>query len=176
MTRIQRIRTVFESLMMFLCVALLLVVPDAGYKIIVLILSIVMIVNGVRYLIFYFTMARNMVDGKLTLFYGIISLDLGIFAYSLQDIPPIYIALYLLITHLFSGVIDVLRAMEARRLGSRWRLGMAIGAANILLAFACGFCLHRLSLLTYIYALGLTYAACLRMAQAFRRSAIIYIP
>ena len=117
-----------------------------------------------------------MVDGKLTLFYGIISLDLGMFAYTLQDIPPIYIVLYLLITHLFSGVVDVLRAMEARRLGSRWRLNIAIGTANILLAFACGFCLHRLSLLTYVYVIGLVYSACLRMAQAFRRSAIIYIP
>ena len=130
----------------------------------------------IRYLVFYLSMARNMVDGKLSLFYGIIALDLGMFAYTLQDIPPIYIVLYLLITHLFSGVIDVLRAMEARRLGSRWKLSTAIGAANILLAVVCGFCLHRLSLLTSVYAIGLVYAACLRMAQAFRRTAIIYIP
>jgi len=176
MTNIQRARAVFESLMMLLGVAILLVVPDQGYRIIAAILSVVLIVTGIRYLIFYFSMARNMVDGKLPLFYGIIALDLGLFAYTLQDIPPIYIVLYLLITHLFSGVIDVLRALEARRMGSRWRLNMAIGAANVLLAFACGFCLHRLSLLTYVYAAGLTYSACLRMAQAFRRSAIIYIP
>ena len=80
---IQRIRTVLESLMMLLCVAGLLVVQEEGYRIIALILSVVLIVNGIRYLIFYFSMARNMVDGKLTLFYGIISLDLGMFAYTL---------------------------------------------------------------------------------------------
>ena len=176
MTKIQRIRTVLESLMLLLCVAFLLLLPDEGYQIIALILSIVLIVNGIRYLIFYFSMARNMVDGKLTLFYGIIYLDLGMFAYTLQEIPPIYIVLYLLITHLFSGAVDVLRAMEARRAGSRWKLNIAIGIANILLAFACGFCLHRLSLLTYVYAIGLAYSACLRMVQVFRRSAIIYIP
>ncbi|MBO5556017.1 MAG: hypothetical protein J5927_02430 [Oscillospiraceae bacterium] len=61
-------------------------------------------------------------------------------------------------------------------MGSRWRLSTAIAAANILLAVACGFCLHRLSLLTYVYVIGLVYAACLRMAQAFRRTAILYIP
>ena len=176
MTKIQRIRTIFESLMLLLCAALLFLAPDKGYQVIVRILSIVLIVNGMRYLIFYFAMARNMVDGKLILFYGIIALDLGLLAYTLQNIPPIYIVLYLLITHLFSGVVDVLRAMEARRLGSRWRLNIAIGAANILLAFVCGFCLHRLSLLTYLYAIGLVYAACLRLGQVFRRSAIIYIP
>ena len=176
MTKIQRIRTVLESLMLLLCVAVLLLLPDEGYQIIALILSIVLIVNGIRYLIFYFSMARNMVDGKLTLFYGIIYLDLGMFAYTLQEIPPIYIVLYLLITHLFSGAVDVLRAREDRRAGSRWKLNIAIGIANILLAFACGFCLHRLSLLTYVYAIGLAYSACLRMVQVFRRSAIIYIP
>ena len=52
---------------MLLCVAVLLVVPEEGYRIIALILSVVLIVNGIRYLIFYFSMARNMVDGKLTL-------------------------------------------------------------------------------------------------------------
>ena len=130
MTKIQRIRTIFESLMLLLCAALLFLAPDKGYQVIVRILSIVLIVNGMRYLIFYFAMARNMVDGKLILFYGIIALDLGLLAYTLQNIPPIYIVLYLLITHLFSGVVDVLRAMEARRLGSRWRLNIAIGAAN----------------------------------------------
>ena len=176
MTSLQRVRTFFESFMMLLCVALLLLLRSDGYRIIGLIISIGLILGGIRSLVYYFSMARHMVGGRLELFHGIIALDLGMFAYTLTDIPTIYIVLYLLITHLFSGVVDVLRAMEARRLGSRWRLNIAIGTANILLAFACGFCLHRLSLLTYVYVIGLVYSACLRMAQAFRRSAIIYIP
>ena len=68
----------------------------------------------IRYLVFYLSMARNMVDGKLSLFYGIIALDLGMFAYTLQDIPPIYIVLYLLITHLFSALSTC---------SGRWRPG-----------------------------------------------------
>lgn len=176
MTKIQRIRAFLGGVMTLLGAGALLVTPDRGYQIIALVLGIVLFARGIRALVFYFSMARNMVDGKLSLFYGIILLDLGIFAYTLTDIAPFYIVLYLLVTNLFAGVVDVLRALEARRMGSRWRLSLAIGAANILLALVCGFCLHRLSLLTYVYAAGLVYSGILRMAQAFRRSAIPYIP
>lgn len=175
MTKLQRIRTVFEGLMMMLCAAVLILVPDSGYLIIALILSVILIVSGIRSLLFYFLMARNMVGGKLILFQGIIALDLGAFALSLQDIPPVYIVLYLLIVHLFSGVIGVLRAMEAKRMEGRWKLSLAIGIANILLAFTCGFCLRSTTLLTYVYVIGLLYSACLHIAQAFRKSAIVYI-
>ena len=175
MTNLQKIRTVFEGLMMLLAAAILLWQPGYGYQIIGLILSIVLIVSGIRSLIYYFSMARNMVGGKLILFLGIIALDLGAFAYTLQRIPPVYILLYLLVANLFTGVIDVLHAMEARRMESRWRLNLASGIANILLALACGACFGDLTLLSYVYAAGLVYSACLRIAQAFRKTAIVYI-
>ena len=175
MTVIQRIRTLFMALLMFLCVVILIAAPEHGYKLIVLILSLVLMLSGIRSLLFYFTMSRHMVGGQFTLFQGLIALDLGMFAYTLQDIPPIYIVLYLLIVNLFSGVIDVLRAMEARRLAGRWKLNLAIGIANILLAVFCGFCMHSIQLLSYVYAAGLLYSACLRVAQAFSKTAIIYI-
>ena len=161
---------------MLLAVAILLLRPDAGYKLIGLIISVILIAEGIRSLLFYFSMARNMVGGRMILFRGIIALDLGMFAYTLQDIPPIYILLYLLIGHLFSGAVDVMRALEAKRMESRWRLNLAYGIANILLAFSCGFCFHNPTLLTYVYAAGLAYSACLRIAQAFRETAIVYIP
>lgn len=176
MTSLQRVRSIFEGLMMLLAVVILLLTPDTGYKIIGFILSVLLMVEGVRSLLFYFSMARNMVGGKLILFRGVIALDLGMFAYSLQDIPPVYILLYILIGHLFSGIVDVLRAMEAKKMESRWKLNLAYGIANILLALSCGLCFKNPTLLTYVYVVGLAYAACLRIAQAFRKTAIIYIP
>ncbi|MBQ8081832.1 MAG: DUF308 domain-containing protein [Clostridia bacterium] len=176
MTGLQRIRSVLAGLLMLAGVALLLVQPEAGYRIIALILSVVLLIDGVRSLWFYFSMARHMVGGRLILFRGIIALDLGMFAYSLQEIPPVYILLYLLVANLFAGVIDVLRAMEAKRMESRWRLNLAIGIANILLALSCGFCFRNPTLLAYVYAAGLAYSACLRIAQAFPKTAIVYIP
>ena len=176
MTSLQRVKTVFGGLMMLLGAVLLWKVPNEGYKLIGLILSVVLLVAGFRSLWFYFSMARNMVGGRLIRFQGIIALDLGMFAYTLQEIPPIYILLYLLIGHLFSGAVDVMRAMEARRMESKWRLNLAYGIANILLAVDCFFCVHNPALLSYVYAAGLAYSACLRIAQAFRKTAIVYVP
>ena len=176
MTSLQRVQAVFAGLMHFLAVVLLILSPETGYQLIGFILSVILLADGARSLVFYFSMARNMVGGRLILFRGIIALDLGMFAYSLQDIPPIYILFYLMIGHLFSGVVDVLRAMEARRMESRWRLNFAYGATNILLALSCALCFRNPTLLAYVYAVGLFYSGCLRIAQAFRKTAIVYIP
>ena len=66
--------------------------------------------------------------------------------------------------------------MEAKRTGGRWKLNLADGLSNILLAFACAFSFRSITLLVFVYAAGLFYSACLRMAQAFRKTAIAYIP
>lgn len=84
--------------------------------------------------------------------------------------------IYLLIANMISGVIDILRAVEARRLESGgWRLNIAVGTANILSAAACLFCLKNVNILVYVYAIGMIYSGCLRIVSAFRKSAIVYI-
>lgn len=176
MTFLQRVRRVMGGLMLLLGVLIMIVFPESGYRFIGGVLSIVLLLEGIRSLGFYFSMARSMVGGKIFLFRGIIALDFGMFAFSLQEIPSIYILIYLLVVHLFSGVVDVLRALEARRMGSRWRLNMAYGAGNIYLALVCCTCFRDPTLLAYVYAAGLFYSACIRFAQAFRKTAIVYIP
>ena len=52
---------------------------------------------------------------------------------------------------------------------------MAIGAADVLFGLASIFCIGRPNILVYIYAAGLIYSAVLRIASAFRRTAIVYI-
>lgn len=176
MTSLQRIRMVFESIMMLLFAGMLLLLEENGYKIIGLIISIGLILDGIRALVYYFSMARLMVGGRIELFRGIIALDLGMFAWTLTDIPLIYIILYLLIGHVLSGIIDVLRALEAKRTGGRWRLNLANGLANILMALVCVASFRSTGLLVMVYATGLFYSACLKTAQAFRKTAIVYIP
>ena len=84
-------------------------------------------------------MARHMVGGKLMLFIGIIALDAGMLSLSLQDSPREFMIFYLLGTFAFSGLVDVLRARESRRVGARsWRLTLIIGAINLALAIFAG--------------------------------------
>ena len=176
MTSLQRISKIFQGLLMGFGAIILLIVPEHGYLVIGLILSVLLLVDGVRSLWFYFSMARSMVGGKLILYRGIIALDLGMFAYSLQEIPPVYIVLYLLVANLFAGVIDMLRAMEARRLWGHWRLIFLSGVINIVLALSCFLCFRNTALLSYLYAFGLFSSALIRITQAFHKTAIVYIP
>jgi uncharacterized membrane protein HdeD (DUF308 family) len=172
----QRLVNVLTGLLMLALSVALIADPGIGIPVIAAILSASLSIYGLRYFFFYFTMARHMVGGKLMLFVGIIALDLGAFTATLVDTPRVYIILYLLVMHAFSGGIDVLRGLEARRGGSpSWRLSVAHGAVNIAVALACVVFLRSTRVLVCVYAAGLVYSALVRIVTAFRRTAIVYV-
>ena len=168
----QRFINVFTGLLTIALGIYLILDPADGFTVVATILSFSLSVCGIRYLVYYFTMARHMVGGKLILYVSIIALDLGIFTASLLDTPNFYIILYLIGMHAFSGVIDILRGLEARSYGgASWKLSIAHGAVSILIAIACVVFLRSVNVLVYIYAAGLIYSALMRIAAAFRRTA-----
>ena len=178
MTKLQRARELLGGLMMLAAGVLVICRPATGIRLIMLIIIVTMILKGLGSLSFYFTMARHMVGGKLQLYKGIILLDIGMFFMTLDDVPIIYLMLYLLVANLISGVIEILGAREARQMeAGSWKMKTAIGAADVLFGLASIFCLGRPNpnLLVYIYATGLAYSAVLRIVSALRRSAIVYI-
>lgn len=177
MTGQQRIRNVLGGLLRIILAGMLFISPEKGYLLVVLVLTVSLILAGIRNLIYYLSMARHMVGGRITLFKGLVLLDFGLVTYMISDVPQIYVLLYLLGIHLFSGVIDVMHAMESKRMESgSWRISFATGIANILVAAACLFSLRSTRLLVYIYAAGIVYSAVLKIAAAVRRTAIAYIP
>lgn len=177
MTNFQRVKEILKGIVILLCSYLMVRLPTYGFYIIALILCVTMLVRGLSSLIYYITMARHMVGGKLQLYKGIIMIDIGLFFLNVDNMPELFLVIYLLISNLISGVIDVMRAMEARRLESgSWKLNMATGLISMISGLACAFCLGRQNVLVYIYAAGLFYTGCLHIAAAFRRSAIVYIP
>ena len=176
MTRIQRARAFLESLVMIAFCILLVIEPDLGSQLIIIVAGFALLLEGAQSLVYYATMARKMVGGKLQLYKGIILMDLGAFMLTQDDLPTVYIMVYLMIANLVAGVIDVMHAMESKRLeAGSWRLNMAIGVTNILIAIVCVFFIKSTQMLVYAYSFGLFYSACLRFASAFRRSAIVYI-
>ena len=176
MTNLQRARELLGGLLMLAGGIVVVCQPEIGVMFIVLIVVVTTILKGAGSLLYYITMARHMVGGKLQLYKGIILLDVGMFFLSQDDMPMIYLVLYLLIANMISGVIGILGANEARQMESgRWRIKMAIGAADVLFGLASIFCLGRPNILVYIYSAGLIYSAVLRIISAFRRSAIVYI-
>ena len=179
MSKFQRILNIVSGLFFLGCGMLMLISPNKGYYFVALILSLSLILWGIRLLVYYVTMARYMVGGKFILFFGLIILDCGLFTVTLASVPPMYVVLYLLVVHAFGGLVDILRGNEARRLEApKWQRSIAFGAINIiiaLVALGCGILRNSPDVVVVIYGLGMIYSAFGRIISAFRRTEIIYI-
>lgn len=176
MTGVQRFGRIATGVMIIIGALIIIVTGEIGYLLVCAVLGISLFVSGIRMLIGYFRLNRFMVGGRRKLYLGIIVLDLGIFTMSLSEIPRIYIVLYLVVIHVFTGVIDVLQAMESKRYEApKWKFSLASGIANILVGAACLIFIRDIEVVILIYAGGLIYSALVRIASAFKRTAIVYI-
>ena len=174
----QKIESILVGLFIIALSVLLFVWPEMGIGLIGLSICLGLLVTGIKNLWFYFSMARHMVGGKNSLYTGIILLDLSLFALSI-NISRVYIILYLLGAHVFAGALDILLSLDAKKIeSSSWKLNFASGVGNIMIALAAiiyGFVLKNEAAVVYIYALGLLYTGVFRIADALRKTEIVYI-
>ena len=176
MTRMQKIRSIFVAIVTILASIYMIVEPDDGLITMALILSIALVTMGLKYLIYYFTMARHMVGGKGILFYGLIVFDFGLFTLSLSNIPKLYLVLYLVVINGFSAAVTILRGLNAKKMHSAsWRLSISHGILNLALAFFCIIFVRSTSVVVYVYCFGLIYSSIIRIISAFRKTAVVYI-
>ncbi len=167
MSHWQRIKSVIGSVLLLLMIPILLFMPqEQGISLVAFVLSLLLIAYGVRVTWFYFRMARHMVGGKMMLCQGILLLDIGLFSVSVITTSKVVVLGYLLAVFAFSGGIDILRALEAKRYGApSWKVAIGVG----------GFCFGSLELAMYGYCVSLLYLAVVRLIAAFRKTAVIYI-
>ena len=176
MSWFQRVKNVVIGLCMILGAAILLIGTDGGSVFVMLILAASLIIRGISDLIYYITMARFMVGGKLFLFIGTVFIDFGVFTISLADESKIVVVLYLIGFHAFAGLVNLLRAREARRYkSSAWRINMAQGVTSLLILAASLIFARDEGMLVLLYCAGMVYSAFLRIFSAFRRTAVVYI-
>lgn len=179
MSNLQRTKEVCKALVMILFGLLLLIAPEEGYYLVTVVLSISLTVSGIRSLVFYFTMARHMIGGKEVLYKGLILMDVGLFTFTMVDIPLVYVICYILICHAFAGAVDIMKAFEARKIESpAWKASMTYGVCNLAIAvgtFVAGILRGSASAVVWIYSAGLIYSAFARIRTAFRKTAIVYI-
>ena len=177
--RLRLTEGILNAFILVLCAVLIVIQGENGLPLAALVISLSLILYAVRTLVYYFTMARHMVDGKYILFKGVILLDLGVVTLSVSDNASRFLILYLLGAHVFSGGISILRALEARRFGAlSWRLRLTEGILNLFIAAVAlifGLFLGSLRTVCWIYASGLIYSAILKIIGAFRKTAIVYI-
>ena len=176
MTKWQRIKGVLVGIVMMFGGVLMALAGGEAALIIMLLLALSLTISGIRMLIYYFSMARHMVGGDQILIRGLILFDLGAFTGTLITISQIYIMGYLVGIHAFSGVVDVMRAMEAKKLdSSSWKLNLSTGIVNIILAVTCIVFLRSEGIAVYIYSAGLIYSAFIRIITSFKKTAVVYI-
>jgi uncharacterized membrane protein HdeD (DUF308 family) len=180
MSRGQRIRSFFLGLGMLLGALCFLLLPDIGYHVAAYIIIFSLLSTGVRMLFFYHTMARHMVGGKAMLFLGILILDFGVFALSMVNNPMIFIVVYLLFFHSFSGLVHILRSREAKTFSAgSWITNLLAGIVNLAASVAAivfAVFLHSIEALAFLYCAGMLYSAVVRISSAFRNTSIVYIP
>lgn len=172
----QRIKNVLIGILIILGAVILIAFPEEGIIITASILSLSLFVYGIKTLIYYITMTRHMVGGRIMLYLAVVVLDLGMFTMMLTNIPKMYIALYLVVVYAFSGAIDILRALEAKKYQApSWRLSLISGIISVVIAILCIVFIGSTNMIVYLYSAGLIYSAIARIVTAFRKTAIVYI-
>lgn len=179
MSHFQRIKAVISGVLLLLFALILLVLPEDYYSILAFIISIMLIVYGLRQLIYYLKMARHMVGGKIILYKAIIILDLGLFTSSLYDDHSVTILIYLLAIYAFTGFVDILRAFEAKNTGSKtWKRKLIFGIIMVVFALVLvvlGMIMQDVPILVIGFCISLVFIAARKFSAAFRKTAIVYI-
>ena len=155
---------------------IILLLPDYGYQLVLAFISLSFEFTGIGRILYYISMGRHMVGGKTILYRGAIRFNFGLFTGSLISIPQIYVILYLLALHSFSGIVEILRAFESKSYGAKsWKLKFMHGLIDFCLVIFCLIFIKEPSTAAIIYSAGLIYSAFMRIISAFKPSAIVYI-
>ena len=179
MNLFQRIKSFAAGIFYLLIALALALTPNSSLDSIYWIISIMMLLYGARLLWYYFSMARQMVGGKVILYQAIIVLDAALFTMSLASLEDYIVLIYLLGIYAFSGAIDILRAFEAKKNTSPvWKKKIIIGFAEagfavVLVVLAV--ILRNTDILVYGFAVSLASTAVLKIYDAVRETAIVYI-
>ena len=176
MGKFKRIWHIFSSTLMIGYAVIMMLYPDDALTDVSFIVSLILLVTGLKYIFYYMFMAQHMVGGKVILYYGVFLFDLGAFAVSIMDQSKAIIIIYLIAVHLFAGVVDIVRSLRNRKEGYPvWRSDMGRGVINVILALICLIFMRSTDVLVYVYSIGLIYLAVLRIGTAFKKTAIVYI-
>ena len=179
MSSFQRIKSIIFGVLIILYALVILLIPEEAYDTVTALITLTLIVYGIRLLYFYFSMARHMVGGKIMLYEAIIILDLGLFTATMISMASLTIIIYLLGIYGFTGVINILRAFEAKNNGSKhWKLKFTTGCISVIFVIVMailGLVMKDVTILVYGYFFSLTYSGVMKIVTACRRTAMVYI-
>ena len=176
MGKARRVFNVLTGLFVILFGLFMFSGQDQAYKAMLFFLEIAMIIRGVRLLVYYNSMARHMVGGKIILYEGIFFLDVGLLFINIDDLPWMYVMMYLVIGLAISGVVDLLRANEIRLLESgHWKYQTFTGIVKITATIISFASIKYPFILVNVYSFGVIHSGVAKIVSAVRPGAIVYI-
>ena len=175
MSRTRRILSIIVGIIMILSGIFLMLLPEIGYSVIILVLGIGLAIRGINRLWNFLTLSLRSVGSTRLLYDGILILDVGIFTTALANVPVIFLMIYLAGVYLFSGVIDILSALDSKRLESPYfKVKLAEGLGNVFIAVLCLIFIRNQDVVVYIYGAGIIYNGIVRIFNAFRRTEMVF--
>ncbi len=176
MSKISRIRNFLQGLFTVILAVVMMLFDEDSYVLVVTLISLTLILDGLRRLWFFFRQARHMVGGTAILYRGAIILDLGILVFSFTTIPLQYVVYYLIGITLFTALVDFLRFREAKKISSPiWKVQLLQAILWLVLAVLCFVYRNDPAGAVDIYCIGMIIHGCMRIGNAFKKSAVIYI-
>lgn len=176
MTKLQRVKNFIMGFLLLLWAALLIIDPKDGYVWVLIIMDILLVLQAIRGLTYYFSLARFMVDGRRVLYKTLFILDLAIFANFLVNIPSGMLVIYITYIVGFAGVVSIFNAFQALKIKSKaWVKKLIYGIVEFGICVLSIRFIKNMEVMAYVYAAVIIYLAITKIADAFKKSAIMYV-
>lgn len=170
-----RILHIFIAIGLVALAGLLYYLEDDGPMVIALILGGTSFIYGIQSLIAYFTKFRCMVGGRLQLYLGIITMDMGLMIIGSYNESTFLILIYLLGIRAVTGIIDIARALESRRNGGGWKVKLVSGIITMITVILGIVYFKSPDTVVDTYCIGLLTSAVEHLIAAFRKTKIVTI-
>ena len=158
MSTLQRIEYSLAGLVRVLFGIFMIYKPFESYVPIARILVAVLVLMGLRNLLYYVLMARHMVGGKMILFIGMLFMDFGIFSYSLVERPKLFLISYLIVSHFFWGSLNIIKAVVEKEITPTWRRDCMQGILHMLIMAAAIRYASSVRRLVILFCAGIIYS------------------
>ncbi len=175
MNTLRKIISIVWALIVVVLAYCMIAVPEFGHVVIVFVIAFGLIVKGVKYLVFYFKIAKHMVGGKAIFYYGVLYLNFEFFTGRLFYFLDVFLMIFLLGFYFFFGFVSIMRAFEMKKMDSHWKLKFCEGLGYVIVAVVGIVFIQSMLMASIIYCAGLLYSAVMGIISSFRQTSIVYI-
>ena len=176
MSKFNRIKNIVIGIAIIIVSISMLVFPGIGYHMATIILGAVLLIDGIKQFVYFFSMGIHMIGGKMILYRALITMDLSFFILSIRETGQRYMMVYFIFYYFFAGIITIFNAYEARKAEAAfWKWKLITGIIKITISIMCIVNNNSEDIMLYLMCFGLIISAIARIGMALKKTAIIYI-